>query len=164
MSVFTKSTDHSSGSKIAASDLWVFLLRFFIGYPMIHYQAWRHAKLGWAYMWEKKDWSVFDQMTAHGYSSPGPMAVTLVFFLLISSFGILIGFLTRLNAIILLICLGIVLIAPIELNQGSLTPQTLLIYIGLCLTLIISGSGFFSLDMLMTRRRRRKKKAPSRFA
>ncbi len=147
-----------------ASDLWVFLLRFFTGFPMVYYQAWKHANLGWEYMWAKKEWSVVDQMAALNYSSPGPMAVALVFFLLVSAFGILIGFLTRINAAILLICLGVVLVAPIELRENSLTPQTLLIYIGLCITLLLSGGGLFSLDTLMTKRRGKKKKAPSRFA
>ena len=129
---------------------------------MIHYQAWEHAENGWSYMWEKTNWTVVDQMTNLGLKSPGPMAVLLIFFLLTSSFGILIGFLTRINAVIMLVCLGAVLIGPVEIST-TLTPQTLLLYFGLCLTLIVAGGGFFSLDRLLTGRRRKKKKKQNRF-
>ncbi|NNE90317.1 MAG: DoxX family membrane protein [Verrucomicrobiales bacterium] len=155
----------SAFKQLSPSDLWIFLIRFFTGYPMIHYQAWKHARTGWDYMWQKTNWTVHDQMVNLGASSPGPMAVLLIFFLLTSSFGIVIGFLTRINSILLLVCLGVVLIAPVELST-TLTSQTLLLYLGLCLTLIVAGGGFFSLDTLLTSRRRKRKDraAPSRFA
>ncbi len=87
---------------------------------------------------------------------PGPVGIGMIVLFGFGYVAILLGFFTRINAIILFVLTGFVLFAPLELSV-QLTPQSLVLYLTVLLALIFGGAGYFSLDYLLVGRRVRKK-------
>ena len=162
MSLITATTSPSeelATRRISASDFWLLGLRILIATPMFYYQSWRHASRAWAFVWEKAPWAIADEIVKLGLPQGSVVSVTLVFLLLAAPFGLLIGFITRFNALILLLALGFVLVTHLDDTLSvTLNAQSLLLYMGMALILSLSGGGLLSLDGLMTRRRHAKSK------
>ncbi len=121
---------------------------------MVYFQAWHQSIRAWAFVWEKKSWSLVDQFEELGFGMSGYIATTLVVLCAVLSFGIITGIYTRICAILLLLMMLFFLIVPVDLS-GNLNVQTLLLYAGMSFTLTLSGGGRVSLDHLLTKRKRK---------
>jgi len=69
---------------------------------------------------------------------------------------VLVGIFTRINAFVLVLLSGVILLAPIILS-ATLNPQTLALYIGLFAGLAFGGGGRLSLDYALANRRERRR-------
>ena len=127
--------------------------------PMFFYQAKAQTAHGWIYLWDQKEWPLMEAMEAMKLPQPAVTAIVLVFVLLFSPIGILIGFLTRVNAVLLMVVTGYFFMSALPLS-AYLSGQTYVLYLGLCGVVVLSGPGAFSLDgvfgYLRERRRLRK--------
>lgn len=151
----TNTTSAAGVLSAGRTALSLLLLRVFGGLPMIYFQGWDQAIRAYRYIWEDKPWALVTDMAEKAIFAPNVMASILIFFLLSSSFAVLIGFLTRINATIMLLCTLLILLFGL-LGQ-FLISQTLVVYAGIFATLIMSGPGLISLDALLTKRRAKKK-------
>lgn len=162
MSLITATTSPSeelATRRISTSDFGLLGLRILVSVSMLYYQSWRQALQAWEFVWEKSPWAIADEVEKLGLPQPSMISVTLVFLLLAAPFGILIGFITRFNALVFLIALVFVLVTHLDDTLSvTLNAQTLVLYMGTALILSLSGGGLLSLDGLMTRRRHAKKK------
>jgi len=151
---YHSSPSNSSTAGFITRDLCPLVLRFAAGLPMIYFQAWHQSIRAWAYVWDKKTWSLVDQLNELGFGFSGYIATTLVLLSSILSLGVITGIYTRICASLLLVLITFFLIVPVELS-GSLNVQTLLLYAGISFALILSGGGRVSLDYSLTSRKRK---------
>ena len=143
-----------SATGLITRDLCPLALRFVAGLTMIYFQAWHQSIRAWAFVWDKKSWSLVDQIEELGLGLSGYIATTLVVLCAVLSLGVITGIYTRICALLLLVMMVFLLIVPVELS-GNLNVQTLLLYAGISFTLVLSGGGRISLDYLLTKRKRK---------
>ena len=149
------SADSNSGTGI---NFWLLALRCLAAVPMIYYQSWNQALRAWGFVWEKQPWPIAEKFVELDIPQPEVLSASLIFLLLVCPFGVLIGFLTRINAFVTMLAVIFVMITGIEREISQwLNAQVLLLYLGMCLILTLSGGGIFSFDTLLTKRWRRKK-------
>lgn len=128
---------------------------------LIYYQGWEQFTRGWNFIWSGTRWNLVDHFSkAH----PVPVAVLLASltaaFFFLSPLLLMMGFLTRVNA--LLIFLGLLLTLDAGLDgvlSTSLHTQTLVLYLLITLFFIVNGGGMVSMDRLFGRRRGRSRTA-----
>ncbi len=148
-----------SMSSFPVVHLSMFVLRFFAGTALIYYQGWEQLVRGWNFVWHQQPWPLVDQ-----FEQPLQIAVlfswlTAVFYAL-SPLMLALGFLTRLNA--LLIFAGILFTLSADLEKvlsPSLQSQTVVLYLIVLFFFICNGGGMIAADRLFDRRRGRMKKA-----
>ncbi len=148
-------SDPSSHSPAGAilNDLALLILRFAVGIPMLYFQGCYQSFRAWAFVWEKKSWSLVDQFSELGFNLPGLFATALIVLCTVLSLGVITGVYTRICALLMLVLIIFILIVPVELS-GTLNAQTLLLYAGMSFALAFSGGGRISLDHLLTRGKR----------
>jgi len=144
----------SSPAGFLSNDLCPLVLRFTAGLTMLFFQGWHQSIRAWSFVWDKKSWSLVDQLTELGFGYSGFIATSLIVLCTVLSIGLITGIYTRICAFLLFALMVFILIVPVELS-GSLTVQTLLLYVGISITLILSGGGRISLDHLLTKRKRK---------
>jgi uncharacterized membrane protein YphA (DoxX/SURF4 family) len=149
----------ASPEKVGLADFYCLLLRCLLALPMFFYQAKAQTLLAWRFLWEQREWPLHEAIKAMELPQPSVTAVALIFVLLTAPFGILIGFLTRVNAALTLLATGFFFITGLPLSDW-LSGQTYVLYLGLCAVLVLSGPGSFSFDgaFAFLRRRRRMRK------
>lgn len=130
---------------IGLADFSLLILRVSVALPMFFYQAMAHSLSAWDFLWSQKNWPLLEAMKTMGIPQPPVSAVALTFVLLTAAFGIFIGFLTRINAALTLAAMGFFFLSGLPLSDW-LSGQTYVLYFGMCLALILSGPGNFSLD------------------
>jgi len=137
------------------------LLRCLSGLALIYYQGWNQVVFGWNYLWHQRQWPLVQHFLEH---NPLPLAVilswlTAVFFFL-SPLLLAIGFLTRLNA--LMIFLGLIMALNANLDRvlsTSLHTQTVVLYFLISLFFILNGGGLLAADRMFDRQRGRIRQA-----
>lgn len=139
---------------LGGQDLWLLLLRGFVVFGMVYYQAVPHVPQAWNHVWNDSPWTVIDQMAALGLPAPSVFAVAFLVLLLIALLGLALGFVVRISAALFLFLVTFVLFAPLELSP-TLVSQTLMLYVGMGLCLLLAGGGLISLDGVLTRRKNR---------
>ncbi len=139
---------------LTAPDFGLLVVRVITMVALGYYQIFNHLQSVWGYLWEQSGWKLIDQIQALRLPFPPVIAVALIFLITLAMIGIVVGIFTRFNALLLLLLLGIVLISQLRLSI-SLNPQALVLYIGIQITLILSGGGKFSLDHLLASRKNR---------
>jgi len=149
--------------RIRSTDFALLLLRICFALAMYYYQVRLHLEPAWRLLWEQKDWPLVDTFVAAGLPQPSVTALTLIFTLLVCSFAILIGFLTRINALLSLAAILFFFLSAIPLSDW-LTGQTFVLFLGITATLALGGAGQFSCDAVFAafRRRRKLRKAEAR--
>lgn len=133
-------------------DVGLLFLRWIGIIALMYYQVWDQVVNAARYLWNKTEWDVVDQFQSLSIPFPGPLAVSFLFLLTIFCVGIALGILTRMCSTALLLFMGFILVAPIDLSK-SLNPQTLVLYMGVFLTLLLGGAGKLSLDFLLAGRK-----------
>lgn len=150
----------SASERIGVADFYRLLLRALLAVPMFFYQAKAQTILAWGFLWEKREWPLLDAIESMSLPQPSVTAISLTFVLLFSPIGILIGFLTRVNAALTFAATGFFFLTGLPLSDW-LSGQTYVLFLGICAVLVLSGPGAFSLDGIFSflRRRRRMKRA-----
>ena len=144
--------------RIIPSDFWLLGLRLLLVLPMFYYQLRDQSVKAWRFAWEERSWALPEQAEAVGLPNPEVVSVALVLVLVIGCFALLIGFLSRINAILVTGALLFVLVPGLEpYLSPNLTPQTILLYLGMGLLLGLAGGGLLSLDGYLWFRRQKSK-------
>lgn len=136
-------------------------LRILSGLALVYYQGWEQFFRGWQYLWAGSRWKLLDHFTAE---HPVPVAAAFAFatavFFFVSPVLLMVGFLTRLNA--MLIFMGLVLALDKDLNgvlSSTLHTQTMVLYLLITLFFVINGGGLIAADRLFDQRRSRARQA-----
>jgi uncharacterized membrane protein YphA (DoxX/SURF4 family) len=139
--------------------LSLFCLRVFSGLALIYYQGWEQFHQGWNYLWKSTRWRLLDHFSV---GHPVPVAVVFAFvtagFFFVSPVLLVVGFLTRVNA--LLIFLGLLLTLDKGLNEvlsTSLHTQTMVLYLLIMFFYFVNGGGLLAADRLFDQRRGKNK-------
>lgn len=141
--------------RTAASDVGLFVVRLFTAVTFFYYQLIEQLGQARNYFWEKAEWDLVNQFTDKGLPLPGVLAVAFVIVFALSLAATTVGIFTRINALILLVLAGAILILPLDLSL-SLNPQALVLYIGAFLGLALGGAGRASLDYRLAGRKSKK--------
>jgi uncharacterized membrane protein YphA (DoxX/SURF4 family) len=139
------------------SDLGLLLIRVITVAIFFYYQMGHQLSLGIDFIWDAGEWDLVTQLTDKGFPAPSVLALSSVAVLTISLLGVLLGIFTRINALILALLSGVILLAPIILST-TLNPQSLALYVGLFAGLACGGGGRLSLDYALANRRERRRK------
>ncbi|MFK5922109.1 MAG: DoxX family protein [Verrucomicrobiota bacterium] len=147
---------HSDSSSSPAgaifNDLGLLILRLSAGLPLLYFQGWHQSFRAWAFVWEKKSWSLMEQFKELGFAAPGFFATAVILLCVVLSLAVIFAVYTRISAFLLLVLITFMLVVPVEIS-GSLNAQTLLLYAGMACALIFTGAGRISLDHLLTRKK-----------
>ncbi|MDF1815853.1 MAG: hypothetical protein P1V20_26880 [Verrucomicrobiales bacterium] len=137
-------------------NIALLFLRFASVCVLVYYELAIHLHKAWNNVWKEEQWGLIDQFDNLSLPLPGAVAVTIILTAFITSLGVLLGFLARINAIILIIILGFLLVARVQ-TSNQFTPEVIVVYIIILVTLTVAGSGKFSMDHLLTSQRIRRK-------
>ena len=139
------------------SDFGLLIIRIITVAIFFYYQHVAQMALGIDFVWDAGEWDLVTQLTDRGLPSPAVLALVSVAVLTISLLGLVLGIFTRINALILALFVGFILLAPIILS-ATLNPQALTLYLGLFIGLALGGGGRLSLDYALANRRERRRK------
>lgn len=139
----------------------MFALRFVSGLALIYYQGWDQFAQGWSYLWSGTRWKLIDHFSAaHPVPVAAVFALATAVFFFISPLLLALGFLTRVNA--LLIFAGLLLALDKGLNgilSTSLHTQTMSLYLLIMLFFFVNGGGLLAVDRFFDLRRGKSKAA-----
>ena len=138
------------------TDLGLLILRFVAVFSFVYYQLIDQLGNARSYVWDKVEWDLSERFTDLELPFPGILASVYIAIFAICLFSVLVGFFTRINALILVVLAAAALVAPLELSS-RLNPQTLVVYLAVFLTLAVGGAGKLSLDYFLAGRKARKK-------
>jgi len=132
-------------------------LRVLSGLALIYYQGWDQFSKGWRFLWSDERWMLVEHFRAE--HSP-PVAVLFAFgtavFYFVSPLFLMIGFLTRINALLIFVGLLITLNANLDgVLSTSLHTQTMVLYFLITLFFGVNGGGMIAADRLFDRSRGR---------
>lgn len=139
------------------SDLGLLIIRVVTFAVFFYYQLRTQLVSATDYVWDSGDWSLIEQLVAKGLPVPDIVAISGIAIFSISLLGVLLGIFTRMNALILTLMTGFVLLTPLILSV-TLNPQSLALYIGLFAGLACGGGGRLSLDYSLASHRERRRK------
>ncbi|MEQ1841484.1 MAG: hypothetical protein ABL994_13835 [Verrucomicrobiales bacterium] len=139
-------------------DLGLFIIRVFCVATFFYYQLRDQLSHAQNYIWDSGEWNLIEQLGGKGLPLPHVVAVAAVSVFAISLLGVLVGILTRINALLLTLMTGFVLLAPLILSP-TLNPQSLALYIGVFAGLASGGGGRLSLDYFLADRRAKRRKS-----
>ena len=132
-------------------------LRIASGAVLLYLHTWHHAVSGWHFLWHQQPWELPALLAKaqFSYSSALAIAGTAVAFSVTVSW--VLGFLTRLfSALFIAVLLGALLACNrLEEHAGA---ETAMLYLLISVTLVVTGSGWFSVDTLFVMSRAPKRK------
>lgn len=132
-------------------------LRIAGGAVLLYLHTWHHAQSGWQYLWHQQAWELpaILAKAQFPYSSAMAIAATATAFSVTISW--LLGFLTRLFSVLFIpVLLGAILAAN-RLEEYA-NAETAMLYLLITITLVITGSGWFSVDTVFEMNRSPKRK------
>jgi uncharacterized membrane protein YphA (DoxX/SURF4 family) len=101
----------------------------------------------WHFIWQQAPWSMIDTLASAGLPMPRALAPVAAFITVAVAIAWTLGFFTRLFSVLFLpVVLGALVIAHRSADEGHETAAWLFLFI--CGTLILNGSGAISLDRL----------------
>ena len=137
-------------------NLGLTILRIAAVCLLIYFEVWIHLGKAWKNIWNEESWGLVDQFESLSFPVPQAVSVVVILGALVVSLGILIGFLCRVNAAILIFILGFLLVSTVK-TSDNLTAETIVLYAIVLFTLIITGPGGWSLDHYLSEQRHRRK-------
>lgn len=140
------------------ADLGLLTIRFFSVAIFVYYQLANQFEQAIDHVWDEAAWSLVDQFAERGLPAPGMLAPLATVLMATSLLGVLLGFFTRLNALLFALMTGFALLSAISLSP-TLNPQALALYLGIFAGFACGGGGRFSLDHLLAGRRARRRTA-----
>ncbi|MEM7145772.1 MAG: DoxX family protein [Verrucomicrobiota bacterium] len=99
----------------------------------------------WQSIWKKQPWDLVDTLTELQYPFPAIVSTAAALTLTIFPVSVFLGFLSRIASAILVVFLATVLVAANSL-QGVISQEAIFLYLIGYSTVIVTGSGFISLD------------------
>lgn len=139
------------------ADIYLLLLRLVMTAPLFYYQIRQQSVVAWQSLWEKKDWPLLNAVTEMGLPQPQVTTVALVFVLVACPLGIVLGFLTRINAALTLLAILFFFLSGLPFSEW-MTGQTYVLFLGIAAVLTLSGPGRLSFDGLYAAVRQHKKR------
>lgn len=142
------------------NGLAALVLRLGTGIPLIAVHLWHELVLGWNHVWHKGPWPLVDQMASMGvpfaeFLTPALTVVSTV------TLGLLVlGILSRACAAILLAFALYTLGHALRIEGGWLFAEAVTTYATAFAALVVLGSGFLSLDAVLSRKKPAPKKKP----
>jgi len=140
----------------------LFVLRAAAVCLLIYFEIWIHLGKAWGNIWNEEPWGLVDQFRVLSLPVPELLSVVVILGALIVSLGILLGFLCRVNATILIVILGFLLISTVK-TSDNLSAETIVLYVIVLITLLITGPGGWSLDHYLAEQRFRRLENRVRF-
>ena len=129
-------------------------LRIGAGLVLIYLHAWRQAVDGWQHLAKQTPWGLPELLKKATLPYPDILAYVATVLAMAAAVSWLMGFLTRFfSFLFLLVALGGILAAN-SLND-HVAAETSVLYLFVALTLLITGSGWFSVDALFELRSRK---------
>ena len=136
------------------ADAGLLLIRVFAVFAFFYYQLAAQLREAFARFWEGAEWDLVGQLEALHLPAPGLSAALGAGILALALAGVATGLYTRLGAFLALVAVLFLLLSGVVLAP-SLTPQALVLYLGIFAGLTAGGGGRLSLDHLLAGRRRR---------
>lgn len=129
----------------ALASVSLLLFRAGCAGSLLYFHGWANALGAWNHFWKSDPWPLVDRLQAAGYPIPVAFATAAAVILLVAPISIILGFLTRLSA---LLVLAVVIAAlPAVLGSGEPLPQELsLFYLLGYFLLLLQGGGGYGLD------------------
>ena len=143
------------------------LLRFVSGAALIFYQGWLQVQQGWGYLWKDGSWELVNHFTEKGHGVPVAVlfSILVAIFYFFSPVLLMLGFLTRLSALIILIGLIVTMNLGLQgIISTSLHSQTMALYLLISLFFVLNGGGMLALDRVFDRRRGKRRQAGGLYA
>ena len=154
MSLRFQGDDYEEPHKLTV-NIGLLFLRFVSICTLVYYELALHLGKAWKSVWKEEPWGLIDQFMIKGVPLPNAVSVSLILAAFLTALGVLLGFLARVNSILLMLILGFLLLAQVK-TSPNLTAEAIVIYIGILLALVITGPGKFSLDHMLTTQRIRR--------
>jgi uncharacterized membrane protein YphA (DoxX/SURF4 family) len=140
----TMSTAVAPVSSSLHRDFALMVARIATGGAILGLHAWAQAQAAWARIFHQVAWPLAEKAGEHGIKWPVPVCTTLVVIAVMGASGLILGFLTRLWAVMLL---GLVIF--LGWNIGSIWYRELLGAYGVIFLMVfLIGPGLISLDSL----------------
>lgn len=146
----------SDSDKPRLADLGLLVIRVLSVATFSYYQLASQLGLALGHLWDGSDWSLVAQLTERGIPAPSAVAAAATGLLTANLLGVLFGFFTRINALLLTLMSGFVLFTAISLSP-TLNPQALSLYLAIFIGFACGGAGRLSLDFLLAGRRARRR-------
>jgi uncharacterized membrane protein YphA (DoxX/SURF4 family) len=138
------------------ADLGLLVIRVFTVAAFTYYQLADQLRLALGHLWDATDWDLVTQLTDRGSPAPSAAAAIATGLCAANLLGLLFGFFTRINALLLVLMTGFVLFSAISLSP-TLNPQALSVYLGVFAGFSCGGAGKLSLDFVLAGRRARRR-------
>ena len=144
--------DHSS--RDSGSD-WVgtIPLRIGAGVTLLYLHSWSEAALGWQHLVNQKPWPLISLLEKGALPYPHVLAYMAAAVAAITATCWIIGFLTRFFSLLFLPVAAAALLLANRLGE-HLGAEAALLYLLIAITLVITGSEWFSVDALFQERRK----------
>ena len=129
----------------------IFILRTGLASVMLLMHGIPLAIAAWRYIWKKQPWPLVESLTELQYPFPAIVSTSTAIILTIFPLSVFLGFLSRIASAILVVFLVTVFVAASSL-EGFIAQESIFLYLIGFSTIIVTGSGFISLDTVFQRR------------
>ena len=119
---------------------------------LLYLHTWQQAQSGWFYLWHQKPWDLPLLVAKVQFPYPDALAIAAALIAFTVTVSWLLGFLTRLFSVLFIPVLLGVLLGANRLEEYA-AAEAAMLYVFISLTLVISGSGWFSVDKLFVMNR-----------
>lgn len=130
-------------------DVGLLLLRISAAAVLGSFHAWQQLLLGWGHLWRKEPWPLVDILKDYGLPFPHIAASAAAVIFALCSIGLFFGAVSRLCALLLLVCTSVGLL----FNFMDPVGEKLFLYAAIYLVILLCGPGCFSVDHLLRSRR-----------
>ncbi|MFZ4763940.1 MAG: TQO small subunit DoxD [Roseimicrobium sp.] len=138
---------NSSLSSSSTPIVGVIPLRLGAGLTLLYMHAWEGAIQAWQHLWNQVPWETIGIVEKAGLPVPHALAIGAAAIAAFTGASWVLGFATRFASFVFLpVALGSLLVA--NRTEQSIAAETCLLYVLIALTLLVSGSGWLSVDSL----------------
>ncbi|NLT71500.1 MAG: DoxX family protein [Verrucomicrobiaceae bacterium] len=142
--------------KIHLSDVGLLLIRIAPVAIFSYYQLGSQLSQAIEFIWDGREWDLVLQLDEKGFPAAAILAPVAIAIFTIALLGVLVGIFTRINAFLLTVLSGFILLTPVILS-ATLNPQATTLYLGFFAGLACGGGGRLSLDYALATRRERRR-------
>jgi uncharacterized membrane protein YphA (DoxX/SURF4 family) len=135
-------------------------LRLIAGITLLHMHGWTEGIAGWNHFWSGESWDSIAILEKAQMPWPRLLAIASAFITAFTGASWILGFATRFASFIFLpVALGALLVAnrATASVEHSYAAETCVLYFLVALTLLVSGSGWLSIDAIFNAMRDRSK-------
>lgn len=112
---------------------------------LLYLHTWQHVRSAWQFLWHQQPWDLPGIVAKAGLPYAPVIAITVAVIAFVVSLSWLIGFLTRFFSVLFIpVLLGAIFVA--NRLEDYAYGESAMIYLLIAVTLVITGSGWFSVD------------------